>query len=41
MSVSKYRWTEACDTGFCPGDCDHCHRNEEDEDEDEERLPQS
>lgn len=24
MSVSKWRWTEACDGRPCPGDCDHC-----------------
>ena len=35
MSVSLYRWTEACDGGFCPGDCDLCSRNEEDEKEEE------
>lgn len=29
MSVSKWRWTEACDAGPCPGDCDFCHREED------------
>ena len=24
MSVSKWRYTEACDGMPCPGDCDHC-----------------
>lgn len=24
MSVSKYRWTPACDARPCPGDCDLC-----------------
>ena len=29
MSVDKWRWTEACDAGPCPGDCDLCNRPEE------------
>ena len=33
MSVSLYRWTEACDGDRCPGDCDNCRKNEEGEDE--------
>ena len=24
MSVSKWRYTEACDGAPCPGDCDEC-----------------
>lgn len=24
MSVSLWRWTKACDTQPCVGDCDHC-----------------
>ena len=24
MSVSKWRWTKACDSQPCVGDCDHC-----------------
>lgn len=24
MSVSLYRWTEACEGKPCPGDCDEC-----------------
>lgn len=35
MSVSLWRWTEACDGQPCPGDCDHCDIEEEEEDEDE------
>ena len=31
MSVSKYRWTEECDTHLCIGDCDFCDYNTEDE----------
>lgn len=30
MSVSLWRYTESCDGGFCPGDCDQCSRNEVD-----------
>lgn len=34
MSVSKYRWTEECDTHICVGDCDFCdYNNEDDENE--------
>ena len=29
MSVSKWRYTEACDGAPCPGDCDECGKNEE------------
>ena len=32
MSVSLYRWTEACYGQPCPGDCDLCFKNCEDED---------
>ena len=31
MSCSKWRYTEACDFLFCPGDCDLCDYNLEDE----------
>lgn len=31
MSVSKWRYTEACDCYPCPGDCDFCDYNLEDE----------
>lgn len=31
MSVSKWRYTEACDFHPCPGDCDFCDYNLEDE----------
>ena len=27
MSVSLWRWTEACDEDYCPGDCDNCNKN--------------
>lgn len=33
VSVSKWRWQEDCDGYPCPGDCDHCGK----EDEDDER----
>lgn len=33
MSVSKYRWTEECDTHICVGDCDFCDYNTEEEHE--------
>ena len=29
MSVSKYRWTEACEGQPCPGDCDLCSKEPE------------
>jgi len=29
MSVSKYRWTEECDTHICVGDCDLCDYEDE------------
>ena len=35
MSVSKWNWSEVCDSRPCPGDCDNCTY----EDEDEERPP--
>lgn len=38
MSVSLYRWTEACDAGPCPGDCDCCHKNEEDKEDEEQNT---
>lgn len=38
MSVSLYRWTEACEGRECPGDCDLCHENEEDEDDIQTRM---
>lgn len=31
MSVSLYRWTEACDGKPCPGDCDMCEVEEDGE----------
>lgn len=35
MSVSLWRWTEACDARSCPGDCDECGFDpQEEEDED-------
>ena len=33
MSVSLYRWTEACEGDYCPGDCDYCSKNTEDKEE--------
>ena len=32
MSVSKWRWTEACNGIPCPGDCDLCDFDPEDTD---------
>ena len=32
MSVSKWRYTEACEGRPCPGDCDNCSKEDEDED---------
>ena len=29
MSVSKWRYTEACDGDYCPGDCDLCDKEPE------------
>ena len=26
MSVSKWAYTERCDGGYCPGDCDYCSK---------------
>lgn len=34
MSVSKWRYTEACDGRPCCGDCDHCSFNPEEPEED-------
>jgi hypothetical protein len=31
MSCSLWRWTEECETHFCPGDCDLCELNDEEE----------
>lgn len=39
MSTSLYRWSEACEGRECPGDCDHCHENEEAEDDIQTRVP--
>ena len=29
MSVSKWKWTEACDSKPCCGNCDECSEDEE------------
>mgnify|MGYP000576359553 CR=1 FL=1 len=35
MSVDLWRWSEECDFGPCPGDCDLCEYSDEEEEEDE------
>lgn len=35
MSVSLYRWTEACEGRPCPGDCDLCAWEPETDEEEE------
>ena len=35
MSVSLWRYTEACEGDFCCGDCDLCEKNTEEEEKDE------
>lgn len=37
MSVSLWRWTEACDGQPCPGDCDNCDYEPEEEEEEEDK----
>ena len=36
MSVSKWAWTEECNTCFCVGDCDLCNYVDENEEQEEE-----
>ena len=46
MSVSLWAYCPAyCDSDYCPGDCDHCHKADEiaktaweEEDDDNERI---
>lgn len=33
MSVSRWRWTESCDSKPCCGDCDECSEETEDEEQ--------
>lgn len=37
MSVSKWKYTHACDGDYCVGDCDLCSKEPEAEEEDTER----
>ena len=29
MSVSRWKYTEQCDGGYCCGDCDYCNKEPE------------